>query len=257
MPMRMTILMLLMAMAFTGGCKEQPPPTKPSMEHQAVDIPPLQDELATIFRLIEQDQTGSARIRLRNWMQANGEDARALFLFGLAYQREKRYAPAADWYDKATLAQPVYPPTWHFLGWSRYYLGQPRPSEAAFRHHLHLTPGESDSAYGLGLVMLDDGRLLEAEAFFQQSIDQLGGQEDRREDLAKGLFRLAQVQELRDNDVEARRLLEQSVATNDRIEEAWFRLIRVCHRLGDEPAARVAQARHDELATNPPHGATP
>ena len=255
--------MLLLSIALVGACQEQDPPpdsaSDPGRAEVAIDmeVPPLQDELATIYRLIQQDETGSARIRLRNWMEANGEDARALFLFGLAYQREKRYAPAADWYVRATQAQPVYPPTWHFLGWSRYYLGQPRLSEEAFHRHLQMAPGEADSAYGLGLVMLDDARLDDAQSLFTRSVELLREQDGQNESRAKALFRLAEIQELRGDDARARSLLERALAASDRNEEAWFRLIQVCRRLGDEPAAMDAENRHRELVTQSPHGARP
>ncbi len=255
--MRMSfLLLLLMILSPVGGCGNDAPSTSEA-NRAAASIPPLDDQLATIFRLIEQDETGAARIRLRNWMDANGEDARALFLFGLAYQKEKRYAPAAEWFDRSAEALPVYPPAWHFLGWSRYYLGEPRLSESAFLRHLELTPDEADSAYGLGLVMLDDGRIDEAKHRFEQSIELLGVGGIRQEQLAKALFRLAQIEELRGDDVEARRLLELSLEASDRVEEAWFRLIHICRRLGDESAAQQARARHDELATQFPHGVEP
>ncbi|MCP4812344.1 MAG: hypothetical protein GY888_07535, partial [Planctomycetaceae bacterium] len=77
--MRTCHFMLLLTIALAGACQEQdlPPETNsdPTRAEVGSDtkIPPLQDELALIFRLIERDETGSARIRLRNWMEANGE----------------------------------------------------------------------------------------------------------------------------------------------------------------------------------------
>lgn len=254
--MRLLLFLILMIFSPFSGCMEDDSPSTRADRAPAM-IPPLDAELATIFRLIEQEESASARIRLRNWMNANSEDSRALFLFGLAYQKEKRYASAAEWFDRSTESLPPYPPAWHFLGWSRYYLGQPRLSESAFQRHLELTPDEADSAYGLGLVMLDDGRIDEAEMHFKHSIELVGNQDDRREQRAKALFRLAQIEELRGDDAQARRLLESSLAASDRVEEAWFRLVHVCRRLGDDSAAQQAMARHEELATQFPHGVEP
>ena len=246
----MRLILLFLVLCLLPGCSDPPPP-------DPVAVPAIDGDLAVIFRLIQEDETGSARIRLRNWMQANGEDARALFLFGLAYHQQKRYAPAEDWFARATEAEPVYPPAWHFLGWSRYYLGRPRDCEQAFRRHLELTPDEADSHYGLGLVMLDDGRPNEARRCFERSIDCCGDDPSMNEARAKAIFRLAELRELEGDDAGARRLLERAREASDRNEAAWFRLIRVCRRLGDREAAEAAAARHRSLRDQPAPGDEP
>ena len=160
--MRTPLFMLCFLLLLPPGCDSADAPDGDHAKTSA-EVPPIKGELAAAFRLIQRGDPGPSRIRLRQWMDANGDDSRALFLFGLAYHHERLYARSLDWFTQSTQASPAYPPAWHFLGWSAYYLGRPDVSETAFRRHLSLNPEEGDSIYGIGLVMLDAGRLQEAD----------------------------------------------------------------------------------------------
>ena len=239
-----TALLLLVLVA--PGCRDRGSDQVATATRQ-VDVPPISGELATSFRLIEQGDTGPARIRLRQWMELNGEDARALFLFGLAYHHERLYARSAEWFTRSIEAEPVFPPASHFLGWSEYYLGRPGESEAAFRNHILMTPGEGDSSYGLGLIKLDEGQLDEAEAFFQQAVTLQRNHTDRIDGVSKSLVRLAEIDELRGNDAQARERLQEAVSLFPDHYEAWYRLAKVRRRLGDEEGAIEAERTHQQV----------
>ena len=208
-------------------------------------IPVIDGQLAEAFRLIEQDQTGPARIRIRQWMQANGDDARALFLFGLSYHRERRYAASTEWLARAVDAKPTYPPAAHFLGWSNYYLGDSTAATEAFRRHLQLTPDEGDTFYGLGLLALDAGELEEARDRFNRAIELQQEQPNRIAGVSKAMVRLAEIDTLLGDRRAARAQLEAAVAVDPDRHEGWHRLARCCRRLGDHDAADHAELQRD------------
>ncbi len=246
--MKLSLIILLACMTtLPGGSDDDatPGPT-PTPTTASQPVPVIDGALAEAFRLIEQDQTGPARIRLRQWMELNGEDARALFLFGLSYHRERRYAASTRWLEQAAQATPNYPPAAHFLGWSNYYLGNTDDAEQAFRLHLQLTPDEGDSFYALGLLALDAGRLTDAERRFDRAIELQQMQTDRVAGVSKAMVRLAEIDMLRGNRVAARAHLEEAVAIDPDRHEGWHRLARCCRRLGDMEAARHAELQRDE-----------
>ena len=89
-------------------------------------------------------------------MDSHGESSDALFLMGLSYHQDKQYSKAVDWFKKgvSTESGDIYPPIWHFLGWSYFNLGQIQHSKHAFTQHLVVQPDEEDSLFGLGLIAI-------------------------------------------------------------------------------------------------------
>ena len=210
----MTNLSLLILMACLNTAGTAPPEANPTGPPSRPSTPVIEGALADAFRLIEQEQTGPARIRLRKWMELNGEDSRALFLFGLSYHRERRYAASTQWLEQAVDATPNYPPAAHFLGWSNYYLGNTDAAEQAFRLHLKMTPDEGDTFYGLGLLALDAGDLTAAEDRFEQAIELQRDRPDRIAGVSKSMVRLAEIDVLRGDRAAARTQLEAAVAVD-------------------------------------------
>jgi Tfp pilus assembly protein PilF len=242
--MRLSLFILLTCMSAppSGGATPAP---EPAQDEATQPIPVIDGQLAEACRLIEQDQTGPARIRIRQWMQANGDDARALFLFGLSYHRERRYAASTEWLSQAVDATPTYPPAAHFLGWSNYYLGDTAAADEAFRLHLRMTPTEGDTFYGLGLLALDAGELEEAQQRFNRAIELQQEQPDRIAGVSKAMVRLAEIDTLRGDRRAARAQLEAAVAVDPDRHEGWHRLARCCRRLGDHDAADHAERQRD------------
>jgi len=237
-------LILLMLLQ---GCEGPAPENVTGSRGQepGIEIPAIDGELAVAYGLIQEGDAGPARIRLRGWMDVHGEDARALFLFGLAYHSQRRYARSAEWFGRSMESTPQYPPSAHFLGWSSYYLGDVETSTEAFSRHLEMTPGEGDSHYGLGLLALDAGDLEQAEARFNDARRLQLDQPDRIDGVSKALVRLAELDELLGDRTAARVHLEEAVEIDPDRVEAWHRLARCCRRLGDEAAALEAEEQHE------------
>ncbi len=237
----------LILLTLLQGCEGPAPEdvTGNRVKDAGIEIPAIEGELAVAYRLIEEGDAGPARIRLRGWMDTHGEDARAFFLFGLAYHSQRRYARSTEWFRRSLDATPVYPPSAHFLGWSSYYLGDVETSTEAFSRHLEMTPGEGDSHYGLGLLALDAGDLEQAEARFNDARRFQLDQPDRIDGVSKALVRLAELDELQGNRNAARVHLEEAVRIDQDRVEAWHRLARCCRRLGDEAAAINAEQQHE------------
>ena len=211
---------------------------------EPVTTPALDESLSGHFRLIENDQTGPARVRIRQWLNDHPQDARAEFLMGLSYHQEKRYGRALDWFNQAVEHQPVYPPAWHFQGWTNYYLGNAEPSRLAFEAHLRLDPSEGDSHFALGLLAIEDWNLDQAETHFKKAIELQSNQPGRTKGVSKAKARLSEVVEHRDGDIQqATILLRESVELHPDHYEAWYRLSRLLEMQGrsDEAGSAMEQ----------------
>jgi len=203
------------------GCQEkQSEPTK------------LDSALKTHFSLISEGNSGAARVRLRQYMDNSGASSDALFLMGFSYHVNRQYSKAKEWFKKGVTLKTgsIYPPTWHFLGWSFFYLGELEESKEAFNHFLSLKPDEADSLFALGLIALEEGNTREAGALFTQSKQ---GTDDAIIQ-AKATARLADVNAELGNWAKAIVLYEESLALNPDLYEAWYRLSRALHRTGQE-----------------------
>ena len=184
----------------------------------------LDSSLKTYYELIEDGITGAARVRLRQFMTNQGESSQPLFLMGLSYHKEKKYTKAAEWFERSVFfvtAQNRYSPTWHFLGWSYYYLGDAEKSKAAFEQFLRFYPNEGDSLFALGLLAIDAGDNVKAEDFLNEAI---AVQRDNPKGQAKAMARLGDVFALKENVEQARKMYKQAVDLDPDLYEAWFRL---------------------------------
>ena len=212
---------LFASLLMAGGC-----------DHQTAPQVDLHSDLETHYLLILDGNTGSARVRLRQFMDEHGETAQPLFLMGLSYHHDKRYVKAVQWFEKSTVydeSTTAYAPSWHFLGWSHYYLGNAEESKEAFKHYLLLNPDEGDSLFGLGLLAMEDGAFEEAASLFQQSIDV---QQDRPKGQAKSMVRLADVYVQRGNRIGAIPLYKKALELDSDLYEAWYHLATTLNREG-------------------------
>ena len=184
----------------------------------------LDSGLKKHLQLVQAGKTGSARVQLRQWMEREGVSAQPLFLMGLSYHKEKKYTNAARWFEKSTTFEKKverYPPAWHFLGWSYYYLGEIERSQRAFNQFLELHPDEGDTLFALGLLAMDSGNIEAAQDFYHRSISAL---EDQPKAQAKALARLGDAFVYENKFGEARELYEQAVVFDPDLYEAWYRL---------------------------------
>lgn len=226
---------LFTSLLMTSGCDSNP-----------AAQPELQSDLETHFLLISEGNSGSARVRLRQYMDSHGEAAQPLFLMGLSYHKEKRYIKAVQWLEQSAQYDDVetrYPPTWHFLGWSHYYLGNATPSIEAFRHYLTMNPDEGDSLFGLGLLSMEDGDFEEASILFQQSIDV---QQDRPTGQAKSIARLADIRVQEGDRLTAIQLYREALKLDPDLYEAWYHLATTQKRVGNNEESNVALGMFEE-----------
>ncbi len=98
------------------------------------------------------------------------------------------------------------------------------------------TPGEGDSHFGLGLVAIEAGDLVEAERRFNAAINLQGG-DDRSSGRAKAMTRLADVMAARGRWAEAERLLRRGLELDGDLYEAWYRQATALRRLGRDAEA--------------------
>ncbi len=213
-PFRRTKCLFWVIILIFIGCEE---PVSPTVK--------LDSALITHFTLIQEGKTGSARVRIRQRIEEKGESAQPLFLMGLSYHKEKKYTKAADWFERAAkfdLPEDQYPPTWHFLGWSYYYLGEIEKSTRAFETFLSIQPNEGDSFFALGLLAMDSGDRIAAKEYYKKSI---AFQQDNPKGQAKAMARLGDVLVV-DNPNAAREMYLQSLSLDPDLYEAWYRLAK-------------------------------
>jgi tetratricopeptide (TPR) repeat protein len=224
------------------GGAAPPAGAAPAGEEAAADaVAPLTGELADFANLIKDGQLGAARVRLRKHLDRHPGDGRAEFLFGLSYHREKRYGQARPYFEAAIDHAPDYPLTHYFLGWALYYLGEPAAARREFESHLRAHPESDDTHFGLGLVALEEDRLDDAEHSFRTALDLFMKNPDDVRGVSKARTRLADVHMARGEWEQARTELEIATRLYPDHYEAFYKLSRVLHRLGETEAAEEAQ----------------
>ena len=195
------------------------------------------------IRFIAEGDFGSARVRVRQRMDAQGEHSQGCFIMGLSYHNEKRYAKAADWFSRATKFQDeVYPPAWHFLGWATYYLGHSSQSKEAFQRFLILQGDEPDSMFALGLIAMEEGQAQKAMKWFQQSIDMCKGNQQLMQSIAsKSFARMSDVLESQGRIDDAVVMYLRAIDLNPRLYEVYHRLSNIYRKQGELQLAENAQ----------------
>jgi tetratricopeptide (TPR) repeat protein len=218
---------LIALILLISACSEESPQPKQ-----------LDAALKIHYLFIEEGKTGSARVRLRQFMEEQGESAGALFLMGFSYHKEKKYAKAVKWFTKSTSTDgEVYPPAFHFLGWGEYYLGDTGASKQAFQSFLELYPDEGDTLFALGLIATDEGDLASSQQYFERAIASGNTTEEVQ---AKSKARLADVFVERDEWSKAVELYEEALSHNPDLYEAWYRLSKVLLRMQKTDEAEKA-----------------
>ena len=206
-------------------------------EDQIIEVK-LDSALSTHFKLIQDGKTGSVRVRLRQFMDRNGESSQSLFLMGLSYHKEKRYSKSVEWFEKSVKTEKnVYPPVWHFLGWSYYYLGNSQKSKECFDKYIKLSPNEPDSLFALGLIAMDVGDFAMSESLLNESISYAV---DNAVIQAKAKARLADLAAESGNWKQAITLYEEAINQNEDLYEAWYRLSKVLLRMQKTDEAEKA-----------------
>jgi tetratricopeptide (TPR) repeat protein len=227
-----------------------PPPVRPPGSDR------IRSELQPVYGLIASHKTPEARTALETYRAEHPDDAHAEFLLGLSFHREKRYALARPYFERAVELDHGFHPTWHFLGWCCYYLGDRPAARQAFLEHLAYMPDEGDSTFALGMIALDENRLDDAERRFRTSIAVQADNPRRRREVAKAHARLGDVLLQRDDLQGALVELETAVRLWPQHYVAFFKLSRVHRRLGNDAAADEALRLHKQYQklAEPPRG---
>lgn len=222
-------------LAILGGCRE--------VSEAPTPTPALGAPWQAHYELILAGQPGPARIRLRQAIEAGQADSRAFFLMGLSHHWERRYGLATKWFQEAAAASPSYPPALHFLGWARYHTGDATGSQQAFLDHLQLQPDEGDSHFALGVLALERGDLNEADRRLMRAITLQRPLPDRQDGVAKALARRAEVIQAQGGPLtQATACLQEAVALDPNLYEAYFNLARLLRRLNRLDEAAAAEA---------------
>jgi len=269
--LRVALLALILAPVLLACPSDEAPP--PVTVHEvsaagrvAAALPRFRDEAE---RRDAQDPRVDEALQLlsrRDWARARAaiepiaadrpRDARAAFLVGYTHHKEKRYAQARPWIERALELGPGFDraqAVFYVYGWCLWYLGEVAGAKAAFEAYLEFEPEERDAYFGLGLVAVQAGELDEAEHLLGRSIElverlaaERGTNAQLAQDLAKALNALADVDLAREDLAAARQHLLRAVGVWRDGYEAWFKLSRVLTQLGEEEAAAEALRHHDE-----------
>lgn len=196
------------------------------------------------YALIKRGETGAARVRLRQFMSKHGESSQPLFLMGLSYHSEKKYAKAVEWFEKSINPKlEIYPPALHYLGWSQFYLGNAKQAGDAFKQFLLIHPEEADSIFALGLLSMEEGNLAEAKEHFSHAVRA----EPRNQIIrAKATARWADVLVQLDDWENATGLYRDALSRNPDMYEAWYRYATALKRIGRYKESEQAFASFEQ-----------
>lgn len=84
--------------------------------------------------------------------RADPRDARAARSVAWIHAQQKRWAAAADWFDKALALEPEHADTWFNLGYAREQAGSREGGLEALRRATELNPKHDRAWYGVGMI---------------------------------------------------------------------------------------------------------
>lgn len=204
------------------------------------------DELTHCLRLIRDKQYAAARSRLEAITAAHPEVSRAWLLLALTYHEEQRYGMARPLFEKTLRVNPDEHSTRPFFGWCLYYLGRGDAAIEQFELYLKINPNYADAHFAIGLVDYDRDELEKAVLRFTRTIEIARATQDPRTE-GKARARIADVCIRRGELAKARDELLAAVKLRPDAYEAYFKLSRVYHRLGESERAAWARKMHDDI----------
>lgn len=166
----------------------------------------------------------------------------AAFLAGWLHHEDERYALAADWLARALAHGPTFPKArrvFFLYGRSLQETGDLEGARAAYEADDELFPAEGDAAFRLAQLDLESGDLASCEARARDALARF----ERPRDVAKTHALLGDVHLARDELGEARAAYERCVAAFPHY-EVFYKLSRLCARMGDEEAAARFMEEH-------------
>ena len=139
---------------------------------------------------------GKARQCYRRILEAQPENADALFLLGDMALAESRHAEAVEWLERAVRVNGAIAEFHHRLGAAREAAGNAAGAILSYEEAARLAPGDADVRNNLGCLLEKQGLRERAEAAYRQAID-------CNPDLAQAHFNLGNVLASRDQLAEA------------------------------------------------------
>jgi len=194
-----------------------------------------------VRELLRAGRADEARARLEA-LAADDPSHEAEFLLGYLHHQAERHALALPHFERALAGGPTFPKArqvFFLYGRSLQETGDLVGARAAYEADSRLFPDEADGLYRLALLDLEQGDLPSAESRARACLERF----QRPRDRAKAHALLADVHLAREDLPAARAELERCVATFPHY-EAFYKLSRVCDRLGEREAAERYLAEH-------------
>ena len=117
---------------------------------------------------------GETRRAEQEWLEAlrlGPANVATLNNLGVLRTRQKRYAEAIEFLQKAMAIKPTYAVAYISLGITYAEMGEREQAEAAYRRAIALAPLSSEAHSRLGKLLFDAGRLPEAEEQFLRGVE--------------------------------------------------------------------------------------
>ncbi len=243
------VLLIILCCAGSTAARRGTPPT--------VDNSALDAYLQKCGELLHQGNYVEVQLRLAPLAEQHPDHARVQLYLALAFHKQKKYEQALPLFERAIALDPGYAPARMFYGWCLYYLGRIDEADKQFTSYLKSHAGYADAHFALGLIAFDRDQLAAATTQFGAAID-IAARTGQKVVESKARARLGDVHMREANLPAARAEFERSIALNPSNYTVYFKLSRVCTRLGDTAAAERARELFEEVRervrpTNPRH----
>lgn len=235
------------ASASPAGDSTLPPVGVPTNGGVVLSPAVLHQNLSVASQLLSSGQFADSQIVLQSILREQPDCARAEFLLGVAMMKQKQYGQARPHLEASLAKEQDFSgrkQVDHFLGWTCYYLGDLESAKRYFQSHVGAVPMADDSYYGLGVIAIDEDRISDAQVALERAMELIGTTPARKQDRAKVLARLGDVDLRRDKIAEALELYEHSLELWPDHYEVWGKIARVydsVNRPVDADQARANQ----------------
>lgn len=147
-------LMLALNVAFVGMAQKVP--AKPS------------DDFAEASMLAQQGRAAEAKTATLKALEHHPSSVEGYNLLGIIETNQQDYMGALESFKKALKLAPNSVKTYNNLGNAYIAMKDPDSAEKAFRMGLHLDPANPDGNYNLGVLLMMEGKSVEAIPHFQR-----------------------------------------------------------------------------------------
>lgn len=124
---------------------------------------------AAADKIRDKDYEGAVA-QLKAFLEKNPREPNALYFFGIAYSRMKKYPEAIEALTTVAGLVPGFPPVYFELGVAAERLGDKSKAVEYYLKNLELDPANADSAYNAGLILFGLSRIDEARVAFDKAL---------------------------------------------------------------------------------------